>query len=77
MKIIKSNLPIYILSAALVFVGLAISTNNAGAANSNAAVDRLQADLNNFKRCVNQNFMNISIYDASRNPRMGIVLTCR
>ena len=80
MKKLNRDLPIYVLSASLVFLGICISSNQATAAPSSAtAADlaRLQTQLTNFKRCANSNFQSISFWDASRGSRIMFVNTCQ
>lgn len=76
---VKRDLPIYVLSASLVYFGLSISTSQATAAPSQVSVsdfNRLKSDFDSFKRCANSNFQTISFYDSSRNPRITFVRTC-
>lgn len=76
---LKRDLPIYVLSASLVFAGISISTNQANAAVAAAkAADlaRLQSQFNLFKQCANSNFSTIGWFDATRNPRMDFVRNC-
>jgi hypothetical protein len=76
---IKRDLPIYVLSASLVYFGIAISTSQASAAPSQVSAsdfNRLKSDFDSFKRCANSNFQTISFYDSSRNPRISFVRSC-
>jgi hypothetical protein len=76
---LKRDLPIYALSASLVFVGVTISTNQASAAVAAARASdlaRLQAQFTQFKNCANSNFSTIGWFDANRNPRMNFIATC-
>jgi hypothetical protein len=76
---LKRDLPIYVLSASLIFVGISISSNQANAAfDSASAADlaRLQSQFSSFKQCANSNFQTIGFFDASRNPRLSFVRSC-
>ena len=79
MKNTKRDLPIYVLSASLVFLGISISGNQAVADPSqvtSSEFSRLKMDFDSFKRCSNQNFQTISFFDAKRNPRLSFVRNC-
>lgn len=79
MKNIRRDLPIYVLSASLVFLGISISSNQANAASASASASdlaRLQTQFTNFKQCANTNFQNLSFFDASRDPRVNFVRPC-
>lgn len=76
---LKKDLPIYVLSASLVFLGISISTNQASADPSQVTsfeFSRLKSDLDSFKRCANQNFTTIGFYNAKTNSRMAFVRSC-
>lgn len=76
---VKKDIPIYVLSASLVFLGVSISPNQAVADPSQVTsfeFSRLKSDLDSFKRCANQNFTTIGFYNSKVNPRMGIVRNC-
>lgn len=76
---VKKDIPIYVLSASLVFLGVSISSNQAVADPSQVTsleFSRLKSDLDSFKRCANQNFTTIGFYNSKVNPRMGIVRNC-
>ena len=76
---LKKDLPIYVLSASLVFLGISISANQASADPSQVTsfeFSRLKSDVDSFKRCANQNFTTIGFYNSKVNPRMGIVRNC-
>jgi len=83
MNKLKMNLPIYVLSASLVFVGVTSATQANSAPKSTYQVTQLryqvtqlQLSLASFKRCANSNFNTISFYDASRNTRMRFISSC-
>jgi hypothetical protein len=78
MKRIKNDLPIYVLSAALVFLGISISTQQAGAAATNdPRVSALQNELSTFKQCANNNFRELNFFSTSGNSRSMFIRTCR
>lgn len=79
MKTPRKDLPIYVLSASLVFLGISISGNQAAAEPSQVTssdFSRLKSDFDSFKRCANQNFQTISFFDAKRNSRLTFVRNC-
>jgi hypothetical protein len=79
MKNVKRDLPIYALSASLVFLGISISGNQASAAPSqvtSSEFSRLKMELSSFKSCANSNFREVMFFDATRNPRMAFIRTC-
>lgn len=76
---VKKDIPIYVLSASLVFLGVSISSNQAVADPSQVTsfeFSRLKSDLDSFKRCANQNFTTIGFYNAKTNSRMTFVRSC-
>lgn len=75
LKHIKRNLPVYVLSSSLIFLGIAINTNNASAAyDPNAAkILKLQNQFNAFRMCVNNNLVTIGFYDPNSGRRMFVV----
>ena len=78
MKRIKRDLPIYVLSAALVFLGISISTQQAGAATvKDARVSALLSEFSSFKQCANSNFQELSFFSTSGNNRSMFIRTCR
>jgi|688.fasta_scaffold2865181_1 hypothetical protein len=66
MKRIKRDLPIYVLSAALVFLGISVSTETAGAA-IDPRVSVLQKQIDSLRECANGNFG--SLRDAVKTGR--------
>jgi len=79
MNKVKKDLPIYVLSAALVFLGLTVSGGQANAASSGVSqsdFNRLKNDYDSFKYCVQTAMRQISYYDASRNTRMNYFGQC-
>jgi len=85
MNRIKRDLPIYVLSAALVFLGITVSENQATAAyDPNTAkimtlqsqLSSLQSKFNSFKNCANSNFNTIGWFDANRDSRMNFIVSC-
>jgi hypothetical protein len=74
MKRIKRDLPIYVLSASLVFFGISIQITSAGAAtSSNSQVTKIQNDLSQLKDCVNYNTNSLRNFDAKYNSRINVV----
>ena len=76
---VKKDIPIYVLSASLVFLGVSISSNQAVADPSEVTpyeFSRLKSDLDSFKRCANRNFSTISFYNAKKNSSMAFVRSC-
>jgi hypothetical protein len=67
MKAIKRDLPIYVLSAALVFLGISISTQPAGAALGDKPDGVSQSQFNFFKQCINKNSRNLNGFITSGN----------
>ena len=75
----KRDLPMYVLSASLVFLGVSISSNQAAADPSEVTsyeFSRLKSDLDSFKRCANRNFSTISFYKGKKNSSMAFVRSC-
>lgn len=67
----KQNLPIYVLSASLIFVGLSVSINGANAASTStvsaAEFTKLKNQVNQLRNCVSRNFLDIRSYDPENN----------
>ena len=85
MNKIKRDLPIYVLSASLVFLGITVSGNQASAAYDpntikimtlQSELRSLQSKFNSFKNCANSNFTTIGFYDSNRNSRMNFITSC-
>lgn len=85
MNKIKRDLPIYVLSASLVFLGITVSENQASAAYDpntikimtlQSELRSLQSKFNSFKNCANSNFTTIGFYDSNRNSRMNFITSC-
>lgn len=75
MKRLKKDLPIYVLSASLVFFGMATATNADAHPTDSARIRALENQLNSLKSCLNRQLMNISIYDSSRDRNI-LVTRC-
>jgi hypothetical protein len=77
MKSIKRDLPIYVLSAALVFLGVSISTQTAGAASTNdPRVSTLKTQFESFKYCANRNFRELSNLSQNSSSSYLYIRTC-
>ena len=67
----KQNLPIYVLSASLIFFGLSVSINGANAATTStvsvAEFNKLKNQVIQLRSCVSRNFLNIGSYDPETN----------
>jgi hypothetical protein len=77
MKRIKRDVPIYVLSAALVFLGISISTKPAGAALTDPPGGVSQSQFNSYKKCANSNFQELMFFSTSGNNRAMFIRTCR
>lgn len=66
---IKRDIPIYVLSASLIFAGISISSNQATAAyDPNAArIATLENQFRSFKSCVNRQLSSIGFYQPTRD----------
>jgi hypothetical protein len=76
---LKRDIPIYVLSGSLVFLGVSISSNQAVADPSQVSASefkRLKTDYDSFKRCVISNLNEMMFFDADRNSRM-FIRSCR
>lgn len=74
----KQNFPIYVLSASLVFFGVAISVNGATAAPAtDPKLVKLQRDFSNFKDCAVSNFTNITFFTFDGNVKQLFMRNCR
>lgn len=81
----RQNFPIYVLSASLVFFGVAISVNGATAAPATDPklvklqrdYSNLQRDYSNFKECANSNFTNITFFTFDGNVKQLFMRNCR
>jgi hypothetical protein len=77
MNKIKRDLPIYVLSAALVFLGISISAQPAGAALGDPPGGVTQSQFNSYKQCANNNFQELMFFSTSGNNRAMFIRTCR
>ena len=71
----KKDLPIYVLSASLVFFGITTATQADAHQTDSARIRSLESQLSNFKRCVNQQLTTISFYHPT-SDRSIFVTSC-
>jgi hypothetical protein len=66
---IKRDLPIYVLSASLIFAGITISTNSATAAYdpNSARISSLESQVSSLKSCLNRQLSSIGAYMPDRD----------
>ena len=72
MKRLKKDLPIYVLSASLVFFGMATATKADAHPTDSARIRALENQLNSLKSCLNRQLMNITFYDSSRDRNIFV-----
>ena len=63
MNRIKRDLPIYVLSASLIFFGVSTATQADAHPSDTSRILFLQNQFNNFKSCVNRQLTSISMYN--------------
>ena len=74
----EKNLPVYVLSASLVFFGVSISVNGATAAPAtDPKLIKLQRDFSNFKDCAVSNFSNITFFRFDGSSSQLFMRNCR
>jgi len=71
----KKDLPIYVLSASLVFFGITTATQADAHPTDSARIRSLETQLSNFKNCVNRQLTNISFYRPT-SDRSIFVTSC-
>lgn len=71
----KKDLPIYVLSASLVFFGITTATQADAHSTDTARIRTLENQLISFKSCVNRQLLNISFYQPTRD-RFIFVTQC-
>jgi hypothetical protein len=69
---IKRDLPIYVLSASLVFVGVTSATQADAHPTDTARIRALESQLSSFKDCVNRQLTSISFYQPSRDRNIFV-----
>jgi hypothetical protein len=87
MSQLKRDLPIYLLSASLVFLGISINSNQANAASSssndiaklqaqlniaNLRIQALRGDFNSYTSCADTNFMSIQTHSQVPNSFLAV-----
>ena len=71
----KKDLPIYVLSASLVFFGITTATQADAHPSDTSRIRALENQFINFKSCVNRQLMSISFYQPNRDRNI-FVLPC-
>ena len=72
MNKIKRDLPIYVLSAALIFFGVATATQADAHSTDTARIRALENQLSSFKNCVNRQLTSISFYEPTRDRSIWV-----
>ena len=72
----KKDLPIYVLSASLVFFGIATATQADAHPTDTARIRSLEGQLSSLKSCINRQLTSISFYDPTRDRSIW-VNSCR
>lgn len=67
MNRIKRDLPIYVLSASLIFFGVSTATQADAHSSDTSKIRALENQFSAFKSCVNRQLTNISFYQPSRD----------
>jgi hypothetical protein len=68
----KKDLPIYALSASLVFVGITTATQADAHPTDTARIRMLESQLSTFKECVNRQLTSISFYQPTRDRNIFV-----
>lgn len=68
----KKDLPVYVLSASLVFVGVTTATQADAHPTDSARIRSLESQLRSLKDCVNRQFTSISFYEPSRDRNIFV-----
>jgi hypothetical protein len=71
----KKDLPIYVLSASLVFFGITTATQADAHSTDTSRIRALESKLNTLKNCVNRQFTTLSFYDPTRDRNI-LVTNC-
>jgi hypothetical protein len=71
----KKDLPIYVLSASLVFFGITTATQANAHPTDSSRIRLLEMQLSNFKSCVNRQLTSISFYRPA-SDRTIFVTSC-
>ena len=68
----KKDLPIYVLSASLVFFGITTATQAGAHPTDSSRIRSLETQLSNLKKCVNRELSNISFYQPTRDRNIVV-----
>lgn len=68
----KKDLPIYVLSASLLFFGVATATQADAHPTDTARIRALESQLSSFKSCVNRQLTSISFYQPTRDRNIFV-----
>ena len=71
----KKDLPIYVLSASLVFFGITTATQADAHPSDTSRIRTLENQFRDFKSCVNRQLTSISFYQPTRDRNI-FVLSC-
>lgn len=66
----KKDLPIYVLSASLVFFGVTTATQADAHPTDSSRIRSLENQLSNLRYCINRELSNIGIYSPERDRRI-------
>ncbi len=75
MNRIKRDLPIYVLSASLIFFGVSTATQADAHSSDTTKIRNLENQFSTFKSCVNRQLASIGFYEPTRD-RYIIVARC-
>ena len=70
MSKLKKDLPIYVLSASLVFFGVTTATQADAHPTDSSRIRSLESQLSNLRYCINRELSNIGIYSPERDRRI-------
>ena len=73
MNRIKRDLPIYVLSASLIFFGVSTSTQADAHSSDTSKIRALENKFSSFKNCVNQQLISISMYNPEFDRDIFII----
>jgi len=68
----KKDLPIYVLSASLVFFGITTATQAGAHPTDSSRIRSLESQLTNFKNCVNRQFTSIRFYRPTSDSNIFV-----
>ena len=70
MSKIKKDLPIYVLSASLVFFGVTTATQADAHPTDSSRIRSLERQLSNLKSCINRELSSLAFYSPERDSRI-------